>query len=87
MVIEKKETDEDKSSFKVMDLSAGNEEAGTIFNRIFISAQVLETPVGIEKGHDFNKELQEAKQEIESHIENTREDLGSTGMGRGFALR
>lgn len=75
LVIEKKGYDDEKTSFKLMDLSAGNEEAGTVFNRIFMSAQLLETPVGIEKGYDFNKEVQEAKQEVDKKPQKEKDKL------------
>lgn len=62
--IEKKEPDDDEETFKVSDLTVGDDEAGTIFNRIFMSGQVLEVSVEIEKGYKFKEEIEKAKQEI-----------------------
>lgn len=55
LVIEKKEFDADKTSFLLKDLGVGNEEAGTLFNHILMSGQVLEISFEIEEGYDFKK--------------------------------
>lgn len=73
--IEKKEPDDDEETFKISDLTVGDDEAGTIFNRIFMSGQVLEVSVEIEKGYDYKKEIEKAKQEIEKKPEKEKQKL------------
>lgn len=74
-VIEKKEIDDDETSFSLSDISAGNEEAGDLFNRIFMSGQVLEISVDIEAGYRFNEGIEEAKKEAEKRSEKEKAKL------------
>src|SRR3989344_9341776 len=75
LVIEKKEIDDDETSFELSDISAGKEEAGTLFNRIFMSGQVLEISVDIEEGYKFDEEIAEAKKEVAKKPEKERAKL------------
>ena len=63
LVIEKKEIGDEETSFKLSDISAGSEETGTLFKRIFMSAQLLEISVDIEEGYKFDEEIEEARKE------------------------
>lgn len=64
-VIEKKEIDdpyiEDAKTFGLRDLEIGSDELGLIFNRIYLSAQVLDISVRIEGEYKFDEEIQMAK--------------------------
>lgn len=75
LVIEKKNLDDDDSSFKVSDLGIGNDEAGYIFNRVFMSSQVLEISVDIEQGYEFNEEFVSAKKKAEEKPEKEKKEL------------
>lgn len=75
-VIEKKEINsENDESFNLKDISIGSEELGYVFNRIFMSTQLLNTVVNIEKGYDFDKQLNIAKEKIESEPLKDRSEL------------
>ena len=76
-VIEKKSDDDDEETFSLTDIGLAGEEIGYIFNRIFMSAQVLEISVSIERGHEFDKELEEAKDAIKEKPEKERKQLSS----------
>ena len=74
-VIEKKELDDDKEYFDLDDLEIGEEEEGTLFNRIFMSGQVLEISVDIEKGYDFDNQLKKAEIEAGKKPEKEKNKL------------
>ena len=78
LIIEKKELEDDEDTFTIRDLTIGDDEAGTIFNRIFMSGQVLDVSVLIEKGYDFKKEIETAKKEVEKRPEKDRAKLLKT---------
>jgi hypothetical protein len=63
-VVEKKEMDDE--TFKLTDIGIGKEETGTLFNRMFASEEIQELSVSIERGYDFDKQLQEAKDEADT---------------------
>ena len=65
LVIEKKALDNGLDTFSLNDLGIGSDEKGYIFNRIEMSAQLLELSVAIEKGYKFAKEVADAKAEAE----------------------
>lgn len=75
LVIEKKELDEDAKSFELSDIGIGSDEAGYIFNRIFMSGQLLEIFVDIEKEHRFDEEIIKAKKEAEKKPEKEKTKL------------
>src|SRR3989338_906515 len=75
LVIEKKEIDDYETSFELSDISAGKEEAGTLFNRIFMSGQLLEISVDIEEGYKFDEEIAEAKKEAGKKSEKEKAKL------------
>ena len=63
LVIEKKGIDDEETSFRLSDISAGNEEAGDLFNRIFMSGQLLEISIDIGEGKDKQK-IEKLKKEL-----------------------
>ncbi len=73
-IIEKKEIDEEET-FGISDLTVGDDEAGTIFNRIFMSGQLLEISVEIEKGYEFKEEIIKAREEAGKKLEKERGKL------------
>lgn len=75
LVVEKKEIDDDETSFRLMDIGVGSEEAGTLFNRIFMSGQLLEISVDIEEGYKFDEEIEKAKKEAEKKPEKEKTKL------------
>lgn len=74
-VINRKPIDDDKDAFSLDDLSLGSEEEGNIFNRILMSAQLLEVHVEIERGYKFEDEAEEAKDEASKKSEKERKEL------------
>ena len=74
-VIEKKPIDGDEETFSIADLTVGNDEAGYVFNRIFMSGQVCELSVDIEKEYKFDEELEEARDEAKKKPKKEREAL------------
>ena len=75
LFVEHKEFVGDQSAFTLRDISIGKEENGTLFNRISLSAQVLDISVDIEKGYDFDKQIKEAKLEAENKPEKEKNAL------------
>jgi|GEM_PF-2738056 len=76
-IVEKKEIDseEDDESFKLSDITIGRDEVGYAFNRIFMSGQVSEISVSVEKGYKFDEEVKEAKKETLKNPEKEKEKL------------
>lgn len=79
-VLNKKELPGDEENFKLTDLGIGSEgrkeQGGAIFNRIFMSAQILETPLAIDtSGYKFNEELKEAVEEVKKKSEKEQAKL------------
>lgn len=75
LVVEKKELDDDKTSFRLTDIGIGSEEVGILFNRVAMSGQVLDISVDIEKGYDFAKQVEKAKTEAEKKPTKEKEQL------------
>ncbi len=61
LVIEKKGLD-DEDDFPLSYFGLNSEENGTIFNTLGMSAQLLEITLDIRKGHNFEKQIEEAKE-------------------------
>lgn len=55
--------DEDSDSFRLSDICVGDDEMGTIFNRIFMSAQLLNMTVDIHRGYNFIEESNNATEQ------------------------
>jgi hypothetical protein len=73
-VIEKKGF-EDEETFSLSHFSLGSEENGNIFNQLFMSAQVLEVSVDIEKGYKFDEQIEGAKVEAKEKPEKEQKEL------------
>lgn len=74
-VINRKPIDDDEDDFSLKDLALGSEEIANIFNRIFMSAQLLEVHLGIEHGYKFDEQLEEAKEEASKKPEKEKKEL------------
>ena len=66
---------EDNDTFKLSDLKIGNEEMGTIYNRINLGSQIANLKVLIKKGYDFDKQILKAKEEIQNKPEDEKKKL------------
>ncbi len=79
LVIEKKEIDDDETSFSLSDIGIGNEGHGNLFNRIFMNGQLLEISVDIsvdiKERHEFDEGLEEAKKEAGKKSEKEKAKL------------
>ena len=73
-VIEKKGFD-DGETFSLSHFGLGSEENGNIFNDLFMSAQVLEISVDIEKGYKFDEQVEGAKVEMKEKPEKEQKEL------------
>jgi len=73
-VIAKKGFD-DGETFSLSHFGLGTEENGTIFNDLFMSAQVLEISVDIEKGYKFDEQVEGAKVEMKEKPEKEQKEL------------
>lgn len=73
-VIEKKGFD-DGETFSLSHFGLGSEENGNIFNDLFMSAQVLEISVDIEKGYKFDEQVEGAKIEMKDKPEKEQKEL------------
>lgn len=77
-VIEQKgfeDEDEDEHSFSLSNIGIGAYEWWDVFNRVFMSTQILEIPIVIEKGYNFNKEIEEAKKEAEKKTKKEKDKI------------
>ncbi len=74
LFIEKKGI-EDKENFPLRYFGIGSSEDGEVFNNLFMSAQLLEISVDIEKGYDFKKQIEKAKEEIKQKSEKEQKKL------------
>jgi len=66
---------EDNETFKLSDLKIGEEEMGTIYNRINFGSQIANLKVLIKKGYDFDKQIIKAKEEIKNKPEEEKKRL------------
>jgi hypothetical protein len=66
---------EDDNTFKLSDLGIGNEEMGTIYNRINLGSQIANLKVLIKKGYDFDNQVLKAKEQIQSKPEDEKKKL------------
>jgi hypothetical protein len=74
-ILEKKPIDDDEDMFSISDLTLGQEEEGYVFNRIFMSGQVCELTVKIERGYKFDEEAEKIKAEIAKKPEKEQKEL------------
>lgn len=74
-IIEKKQLDEEEDIFSIRDLTVGNDETGTIFNRIFMSAQILDLSISVHHGYKFDEEITNAKIEAEKKLEKEKSSI------------
>lgn len=74
-IINRKPIDDDEDNFSLDDLSVGTEEEGNLFNRIFMSAQLLEVHVDIVRGYKFDEQFEEAKKEASAKPEKEKKEL------------
>ena len=66
---------EDNDTFKLSDLKIGDEEMGTVYNRINLGSQIANLKVLIKNGYDFNKQILKAKEEIQNKPEDEKKKL------------
>lgn len=66
---------EDDETFKLSDLGIGNEEMGTIYNRINLGSQIANLKVLIKKGYDFDNQVLKAKEQIQNKPEDEKKKL------------
>lgn len=75
-VIEKKEINdpyvEDAKTFSLHDIEIGDDELGYVFNRIFMSGQVLDLSVNIEREYELAEEIEEAKKDIQKRSDQNK---------------
>lgn len=68
-VVEKKEIDdpyvENAKTFGLHNILIGDDELGYVFNRIFMSGQILNLSVNIKKEYDLNEEIEKAKKDAQ----------------------
>lgn len=74
LVIEKKGLD-DEDDFPLSYFGLSSEENGTIFNTLGMSAQLLEITFDIEKGYNFEKQIEEAKEKAKEKSEKEQKEL------------
>lgn len=74
LFIDKKEL-EDGKDFRLTDFGIGFNEEGTIFNDLFMGFQLLEISVDVEEGYGFDKQIEEAKEEIKKKPEKEQKEL------------
>lgn len=65
----------DDDTFKLSDLGIGNEEMGTIYNRINLGSQIANLKVLIKKGYDFDNQVLKAKEQIQNKPEDEKKKL------------
>lgn len=66
---------EDNDTFKLSDLKIGDEEMGTIYNRINLGSQIANLKVLIKRGYDFDNQILKAKEEIQTKPEDEKKKL------------
>ncbi|MBU0613886.1 hypothetical protein KJ766_01205, partial [Patescibacteria group bacterium] len=66
---------EDNNTFKLSDLKIGDEEMGTIYNRINLGSQIANLKVLIKKGYDCDNQILKAKEQIQNKPEDEKKKL------------
>ncbi len=70
--------DDEKDTFRLYHLKMGNEDLASIFNRIYMAAQILGLTVKIEKGYQFEERAKKALTETEKKPKVEKEKLLKT---------
>ncbi len=74
LVIEKKRID-DNDDFPLSYFGLSSEENGTIFNNLYMSAEIPEITVDIKKDYEFDKQIEETKKRAKEKPEKEQKEL------------